>query len=303
MTIYSISDLEKLSGVKAHTIRAWEHRYHLLSPARTPTNIRYYTDEHLRLLLDIVVLNRHGLKIGQLAQMPQEAITAEAARLSRHNGHNATRLFQDMGVGASLRAALALALIDLDEAAFDEVFTAYAAQCGFERAMFELIYPFLEKLNLLWLTQNAGPAQEKFSIALLRRKIAAAIDREAAPPADADTFVLYLSRGEEREELNQLFLHYLLRHRSRRVVDLGPDTALSEVAAACAHLQPRYVLTILQEKPQYLQLQEYLDQAAYVAAPARLLVCGTLLFEHEVRLPANAQAFDGLQSMIKFIEG
>ena len=58
MAIYSIRDLEKLTGIKAHTIRMWEQRYGIVAPARTPTNIRYYTDDHLRHLFNVAILNR-----------------------------------------------------------------------------------------------------------------------------------------------------------------------------------------------------------------------------------------------------
>ena len=50
---YNINDLEKLTGIKAHTIRIWEKRYNLLEPKRTATNIRFYTGEDLKKLLNI----------------------------------------------------------------------------------------------------------------------------------------------------------------------------------------------------------------------------------------------------------
>ncbi|MEL6141149.1 MAG: MerR family transcriptional regulator, partial [Bacteroidota bacterium] len=56
MAVYSIGDLEKLSGVKAHTIRAWEQRYGVIQPKRTDTNIRYYEDRDLKELLNIALL-------------------------------------------------------------------------------------------------------------------------------------------------------------------------------------------------------------------------------------------------------
>ena len=61
--LYSIKDLEVLSGVKAHTIRIWEKRYGLLNPDRTDTNTRYYSDEDLRKLLNIAMLVKHGFRI------------------------------------------------------------------------------------------------------------------------------------------------------------------------------------------------------------------------------------------------
>ncbi|MFM8488677.1 MAG: MerR family transcriptional regulator, partial [Bacteroidota bacterium] len=74
MAIYSIRDLEKLTGIKAHTIRMWEQRYGIVEPARTPTNIRYYTDDHLRHLFNVAILNRNGVKISKLAKMSPDEV-------------------------------------------------------------------------------------------------------------------------------------------------------------------------------------------------------------------------------------
>ena len=69
MSTYSIKDLEKLSGIKAHTIRIWEHRYHLIEPKRTNTNIRYYSDDDVVKLMNISVLNQNGYKISKISQL------------------------------------------------------------------------------------------------------------------------------------------------------------------------------------------------------------------------------------------
>ena len=50
MHSFTIKDLENLSGIKAHTIRIWEQRYSFLKPNRTGTNIRFYTNEELKIL-------------------------------------------------------------------------------------------------------------------------------------------------------------------------------------------------------------------------------------------------------------
>ena len=59
---FSIKNLENISGIKAHTIRIWEKRYKLLSPERTNTNIRKYSLESLRKLLNINLLYKNGFQ-------------------------------------------------------------------------------------------------------------------------------------------------------------------------------------------------------------------------------------------------
>ena len=67
MAVYSIVDLEKLTGVKAHTIRIWEQRYGVITPKRTQSNIRYYQDDDLKQLLNIAILNKNGHKISRIS--------------------------------------------------------------------------------------------------------------------------------------------------------------------------------------------------------------------------------------------
>ena len=74
MAVYSIKELEKLSGIKAHTIRIWEKRYQLLSPERTDTNIRFYSDDDLKKILNVSLLNGHGFKISKIAQFDDDQI-------------------------------------------------------------------------------------------------------------------------------------------------------------------------------------------------------------------------------------
>ena len=74
MSVYSIKDLERLSGIKAHTIRIWEKRYSLFSPQRTDTNIRKYDDDDVKLILRIQDLQALGYKISKIVALSKEEI-------------------------------------------------------------------------------------------------------------------------------------------------------------------------------------------------------------------------------------
>ena len=82
MVNYSIKDLEKITGIKAHTIRIWEKRYGILKPLRTKTNIRFYSDQDLRLLMNIAVLNKHGYKISSLNNMSDDEVAKSVLDIS-----------------------------------------------------------------------------------------------------------------------------------------------------------------------------------------------------------------------------
>lgn len=159
MAVYSISDLEKLSGIKAHTIRVWEQRYSIIEPKRTKTNIRYYQDADLKFLLNIALLNKNGIKISKIAKMSKGEIAEKVAAISEINFEYGTQL-----------DALTISMIEMDESKFDRIVSTNIQQSGFEHTMLEIIYPFLEKLSVLWLTGSINPVQENFMSYLIRQK-------------------------------------------------------------------------------------------------------------------------------------
>lgn len=291
MAIYSIRDLEKLTGIKAHTIRIWEQRYNIIVPARTETNIRYYTDENLRHLFNVALLNRHGHKISRLAQMQPDTIAAKVAEIASGSSEQNTQI-----------DALMLTMIDFDEAGFERIVSAYVWEKGFERTMLELVYPFLDKLNVFWLTQSISPAHEKFIGSLIRRKLMAAIDQQPSNPGrDAPSFVLYTPESES-QELTLLFIQYLLRSRNYKVVYLGANTTLNDLKDVSEALKPQFVYTILQEPLSRQTIQNYVDLASKAINGSVMLLTGAQLFVNPVRLPENAVLLNGLQDTVHFLD-
>ena len=67
MSNFSIKCIESITGIKAHTLRIWEQRYGFIKPKRTDTNIRYYDDADLKLILNVSILNNYGLKISEIS--------------------------------------------------------------------------------------------------------------------------------------------------------------------------------------------------------------------------------------------
>ena len=82
MIKFTIKDLENLSGIKAHTIRIWEQRYSFLKPSRTDTNIRYYSNDDLKTILNISILNKYGYKISHINKMSINDMQSRVAELN-----------------------------------------------------------------------------------------------------------------------------------------------------------------------------------------------------------------------------
>ena len=83
MSSYSIKDLEQVTGIKAHTIRIWEQRYNFLQPSRTETNIRSYSSEELKTILNVSLLNKYGFKISHIDKMSPDQMEEKILSLNQ----------------------------------------------------------------------------------------------------------------------------------------------------------------------------------------------------------------------------
>lgn len=285
MAVYSISDLEKLTGIRAHTIRAWEQRYGIIEPRRTAANIRYYQDDDLRELLNIALLNRNGYRISKIARMPPRERSQRIADLTSLNVSPDTQL-----------DALTLSTVEMDEFTFSHIVDTNVQQRGFEETMLEVIYPFLDKLGVLYFTGSIAPVQEALISNLIRQKILAATDRLPPRPREpaAPTFALYLPEGE-RQELSLLFIQYLLRKRGFPTVYLGPDTAPKDLgdAARCTHLD--YLFTVATTG--FAAVREHCPDST-------LLVSGPFTEQLAQRTAADERVryIRGLREMLDFLD-
>ncbi|MEM8583408.1 MAG: MerR family transcriptional regulator [Bacteroidota bacterium] len=297
MAVYSISDLAKLSGIKPHTIRAWENRYGLISPRRTPTNIRYYEDEDLKKLLGIALLKRNGLRISKIAKMTEMERAEKISSFGSVSFHAETQL-----------DALTLSMVELDEYKFAHILRANIDQIGFEATMLEVIYPFLDKLSLLWLTGSLVPAQESFISQLIRQKINSAIDQLPPPsPTGGPTVLIYL-RKSEQQELTALFVHYLMRKRGIRSIYLGPEQDLTDLVDAYRLTKAPYIFTILSQPEGGVPADDYIDQLLRHLSETKLLLTGyqAVLYRmpnKEDRIKVIGSLADGIKYFDELAEG
>ena len=119
MKRYSIKELEKFSGIKAHTIRIWEQRYQLLTPERTDTNIRYYSEGQLKYLLNVSLLIENGFRISQICNFTGEEFNEQLKQIIEQEANNK----EDSQINVTINE-LVLAMLDLDEKRFDKIISS-----------------------------------------------------------------------------------------------------------------------------------------------------------------------------------
>jgi len=204
---YSIKKLEQLSGVKAHTLRIWEKRYKLLNPERTSTNIRYYSDEELRKLLNIALLYNKGEKISKVASYDHEQLLTAVKQIEDHHLLNRSRVDD-----------LTMASHAYDSIRISKLYDQYLEELGIEQTFVEVLLPFLERVGLLWLSEEMNPSQEHLVSNLIRQKIISAT--EDLPNNFEQNAILFLPEGEYHE-IGLLFFSYLFKKHGIHVFYLG----------------------------------------------------------------------------------
>lgn len=287
MGYYSIKDLEKISGVKAHTLRAWELRYGILEPKRTSTNIRYYTELDLRLLLNVATLNNNGYRISKIAKMSDQEIHHAVVELTDNGSENQNQV-----------NALLLAMIEVDERRFEQVITTNILRLGFEPTVNEIVYPFFEKIGILWQTGSVTPAQEHFISNLVRQKLIVAIDGQPNQKRDGcQTWMLFTPEGEHHE-IGLLFASYVLRSRGHEVIYLGANLPMEDMASIIKVKQPDMLLTVLTTQVFNYTVKEYFEELKGAYPDLPVVAGGQAVKENVEELPHGVTFYPNVQSLI-----
>jgi MerR family transcriptional regulator, light-induced transcriptional regulator len=233
MNTFTIKDLENLSGIKAHTIRIWEQRYSFLKPCRTETNIRYYSSQELKTILNIALLNKYGFKISHIDKMGEQELQGKITALAHTEAYR-ERIVND----------LIHHMIDLDTDNFESILDNYIITKGIDKTITHVIFPFLERIGILWLTNHINPVQEHLVCNIMRQKLIVGIEGVTTHTFVNKKILLFLPEGEHHE-IGLLYVHYLLKKRGARVFYLGANVPMADVGFMCKHKTPDFLYTHL----------------------------------------------------------
>ncbi len=289
MDAFTIKDLENLSGIKAHTIRIWEQRYHFLKPKRTDTNIRYYSGDELKILLNISLLNKYGFKISHIDKMSASELQHKVLSLGDAEAVKERRV-----------NALLESMVDLNLAEFEKNLDEFMAAKGAERTVTQLIFPFLEKIGVLWQTGHINPAQEHLVTNLIRQKIMVAIDQCEPSLLSSKTAMLFLPEGEHHE-LGLLFIFYLLKKRGVKVLYLGANVPLKDAEYVYNLKKPNTCFLHLTATAPSFSLDNFMRKLEKSFSTTTVIISGQLARDYRKKAPSCVQLKQSLQDVTEFI--
>lgn len=272
MDQFTIKDLENLSGIKAHTLRIWEQRYHFLKPSRSFTNIRYYSNDELKTILNISLLNKYGYKISHIDKMSESEIAEKLLALNQNEAQQ-ERIVND----------LIHHMVDVDMELFEQTLDTYLIARGIERTIIQVIFPFMEKIGVLWLTNHINPAQEHLVSNVIRQKLIVGIEGARPIVRIKKSVLLFLPEGEYHE-IGLLFMYFLLKTRGVTVYYLGSNVPMKDLEYVVLAKHPDYLYSHLTSVGQNFNFDRFLAQMSKKFASMPVVISGGLTRSYEKKI-------------------
>ncbi len=289
MSVYTIKDLENLTGVKAHTIRIWEQRYNFLKPQRTDTNIRYYGNDELKSILNITLLNKYGFKISHIDKMSDDEIKEKLITLSNQQA------LQEKTINELIKM-----MIDFDVATFEEILDKNIASKGIERTINQIIFPFMEKVGILWLANHIIPAQEHIITSLIRQKIIVGIEF-AKPTFILNKTVLLFLPDNEYHELGILFTNFLLKSKGVKTIYLGANVPVEDIEMVVKFKKPDCIYTHLTILSSTLAFERFMSQISKKSENIPVVISGRITQSYDKKVPSKIILKKSLAEVMEFI--
>lgn len=288
MNFFSISDIESLTGIKAHTLRIWEQRYDLLNPKRKESKHRLYDNEDLKYILRIAFLYHNGYKISKIVSLSEEEIKKMA--LETTPGKENYQVFVNQLTEAS---------IDFDQMRFEKILHNLVLHLGFEKTVIQILFPLLNKIGLLWMTDKVSPAQEHFASGLVVKKILVAIDGLDRPTGDGNRRVLIFAPEGEHHEIPLLFMQYLLKKNGVPFIYLGTNVRLSVIRDFCSQHRITQLFCHLVTNLLSSDLNVYLRKLAAQFPDKEIIFSGQQAKKIDTPLP-NLRLLKNAEAMLDF---
>jgi len=243
----------------------------------------------LKKILNISLLNKYGYKISHIDKMCEAEVNEKILNLN-HTEAQQERLVHE----------LIQCMIEMDLEKMENILDNYIISRGIERTIMQLIFPFLEKIGILWVTNHINPAQEHLVINIIRQKIIVGIEGIATPLKSNKKILMFLPEGEYHE-LGLLFVHYILKNRGVNVIYLGANIALKDVAYVTKIKQPDYLYCHLTTATNNFNFDKFLQSVQLNFGTTRTIISGQLTQQYKKIVPRGVEFKKSLAEVMDFL--
>ncbi|WP_293894156.1 MerR family transcriptional regulator [Flavobacterium sp.] len=249
-SVFSIKDLENLTGIKAHTIRIWEKRYQVLEPMRTETNIRLYNIENLQKLLNITLLHKHGYKISNISKLSEDKIPQLV------NDIISDKSFKNHAI-----SSFKMAMMNFDQVLFLNTYDKLLSEKSFREIFADILIPLLIEIGSLWQTNTISISHEHFITYLVKQKLLINTEKiQYQQNTKNDTiFVLYLPKNEIHD-LGLMYLNYEIQLHGYKTIYLGENVPTSSLQDVKKYFNNITYLCYMTVEPNPSAINDYVNE-------------------------------------------
>ena len=230
--MYTVKQAAQMTGVAPSTVRAWEQRYSVITPARSASGYRLYDDGAIRRLRLMSTLINAGWSAAQAAERVKQSGEEDLAPAASPD----TTAFPDPEVLVDAAARMDGALLT---DALDEAFSL----AGFEHTVRAWVLPAVVAVGHAWEEGRITIAGEHFVSAALQRRISNAY--EASGVSTVDPRVLVGLPARCRHELGALMFATLVRRQHVAARYLGEDLPPEEWVSTVEALAPTAAVVVV----------------------------------------------------------
>ena len=293
-SVFSIKDLENLSGIKAHTIRIWEKRYNVLEPMRTDTNIRFYDLSSLQKLLNITLLHNHGYKISKISKLPAERIPVMVREI-----------ISEKSVKNHAINAFKMAMMNFDQTLFFNTYNSLLSEKSFREVFYEVFIPLMEEIGLLWQTDTISPAHEHFISYLIKQKLLINTEKvQVLEPTKTDkVFVLYLPMNEIHE-LGLMYLNYEIILNGYKTIYLGESVPTESLKDLLKYFDNTTFVTYMTVEPDKEHVDAYLkelDVEILSKSDSELWALGKMVEHVDTKKHPGIKFFHSISELVNYL--
>jgi MerR family transcriptional regulator, light-induced transcriptional regulator len=250
---YPIKAVSVKTGLSIHVIRVWEKRYQAVTPKRTDTNRRVYTDQDIEKLLLLKQATQEGHNIGSVASLNSAALKELLSEISVTASVQSENKINDLDVSPVVDECL-LAIRNFDDHAFEKILLNASYQLSQPELLHKLIIPLIHKIGELWHCGEIRIMHEHMATAVLRSFISN-MRNNYRIEENAPSIIVTTPMGQNHE-MGALILSLVAASDGWKVTYLGPDLPADEIAAAVSEKKARAVLLsiVYPADDQYLKI-------------------------------------------------
>ena len=239
--------------------------------------------------MNVSLLNKYGYKISHINKMSSAEIEDKIFGLNHLDAE------KERVVNALIKD-----MVSLDMLSFERQLDNYIAQKGVEKTITEIIFCFLERVGVLWITNHINPAQEHLASNIVRQKIILGIEKLPKMYNNAKLIVLFMPEGEYHE-IGLLFVHFLLKSKGYNVDYLGTNVPIVDLKYLTEYKKVDYLYAHITAPTKGFKMNKFMEQLGQINKDIPIILTGQMMQEYKGSVPGNIRVLQSLSETMGFL--